>query len=136
MHNLREVNTHEDTSSSTSLVSFTDGDPALSLKSAWFATYCLKYGLDSFILLGFAVYGGAKAWVNIFTKAAADEGKPHGIRVFAVAPGAVETRMLRDCFPDFPSADTLAPDDVARLVEACWGSALASCSGQTLFIRR
>jgi 3-oxoacyl-[acyl-carrier protein] reductase len=85
---------------------------------------------------GFAVYGGAKAWVNIFTKAAADEGKPHGIRVFAVAPGAVETMMLRDCFPDFPSADTLAPDDVARLVEACWGSALASCSGQTLFIRR
>lgn len=85
---------------------------------------------------GFAVYGGAKAWVNTFTKAAADEGKPHGIRVFAVAPGAVETRMLRDCFPDFPAADTLAPDDVARLVEACWGPALIPSSGQTFFMRR
>lgn len=85
---------------------------------------------------GFAVYGGAKAWINTFTRAAADEGKAHGIRVFAVAPGAVETRMLRDCFPDFPAADTLAPDDVARLVEACWGSALDSSSGQTFFLRR
>ena len=44
-----------------------------------------------------------------------EHARTHGIRVFAVAPGAVETRMLRDCFPDFPSADTLAPDDVAWL---------------------
>ncbi len=85
---------------------------------------------------GFAVYGGTKAWVNTFTKAAADEGRPHGIRVLAVAPGAVETRMLRDHFPDFPASETLAPDDVARLVEACCGPALAHSSGQTLFIRR
>jgi len=85
---------------------------------------------------GFAVYGGTKAWVNTFTKAAADEGRPHGIRVLAVAPGAVETRMLRHHFPDFPATETLAPDDVARLVEACCGPALAHSSGQTLFIRR
>jgi len=85
---------------------------------------------------GFSVYGGAKAWVNTFTKAAADEGRPHGIRVFAVAPGAVETRMLRDCFPDFPAESALAADDVARLVEACCGPALAHSSGQTIFIRR
>lgn len=85
---------------------------------------------------GFAVYGGAKAWVNTFTKAADDEGRPHGIRVFAVAPGAVETRMLRQSFPDFPAAEALAPDDVARVVEACCGTALAHCSGQTLTIRR
>jgi predicted RNA polymerase sigma factor len=44
--------------------------------------------------------------------------------------------MLRHHFPDFPATETLAPDDVARLVEACCGPALAHSSGQTLFIRR
>ena len=65
---------------------------------------------------GFGPYGASKAWVNAFTRALADEGREHGIRVYAVAPGAVETRMLRGPFPDFPPDQTLAPADVADLV--------------------
>ena len=41
------------------------------------------------------------------------EGKSFGIKVFAVAPGAVETQMLRKPFPDFPAEKALQPDDVA-----------------------
>lgn len=85
---------------------------------------------------GLAVYGGTKAWVNTFTRAAAGEGKAVGIRVFAVGPGAVETQMLRRHFKDIPADATLAPDDVAALVEACCEPALAHSVGQTIFIRK
>ena len=85
---------------------------------------------------GFAVYGACKAWVNLFTKAAASEGAPHGIRVYAVAPGAVETRMLREHFPDFPAAETLSPEDVAAAIERCILSRSAPDSGATIFVQK
>ena len=85
---------------------------------------------------GFAVYGASKAWVNTFTRATADEGKSHGIRVFAVAPGAVETRMLRSAFPDLPADATLAPDDVAGVIASLCDDRMAACSGQTIFVRK
>jgi NAD(P)-dependent dehydrogenase (short-subunit alcohol dehydrogenase family) len=66
---------------------------------------------------GFAVYGGCKAWVNTFTTALAKQGKPEGIRVYAVAPGATETEMLRGALPDIPEDQTLDPDDVAGVIE-------------------
>ena len=51
---------------------------------------------------GFQAYGASKAWVSTFTKALAQEGREYNIRVHAIAPGAVDTRMLRDNFSDFP----------------------------------
>ncbi len=85
---------------------------------------------------GFAVYGACKAWVNLFSRAAAAEGKADGIRVYAVAPGAVETDMLRQHFPDFPAAATLAPAEVAETVFACTQPAMANSSGETIFVRK
>ena len=85
---------------------------------------------------GFSIYGGAKAWVNVFTKALAAEGKPHGIRAFAVAPGAVETKMLRGAFPDFPAEQTLDPDAVAAVIESLRDDKFAHCVGQTITVAR
>ncbi|MEP0847676.1 MAG: SDR family oxidoreductase [Phycisphaerae bacterium] len=85
---------------------------------------------------GFAVYGGSKAWVNVFTHAIAAEGKPLGIRAFCVAPGAVETEMLRGSFPDFPRDKTLDPDAVADVIAALCDRAFAAASGQTIFVRK
>src|SRR5262249_50868084 len=65
---------------------------------------------------GFAAYGATKAFVNLFSQALHAEGLPRNIRVYCVAPGAVETQMLRGPFPDFPSDQTLDPDEVAALV--------------------
>lgn len=84
---------------------------------------------------GFAVYGSAKAWVNLFTKALAAEGKPMGIKVFAVAPGAVETQMLRAAFPDFPAGQTLSPDAVAGTVEMLLDERLQHASGQVIAVK-
>lgn len=85
---------------------------------------------------GFAAYGAAKAWVNVWTKALADEGRRFGIRVFSVAPGAVETRMLRDSFPTFPADQTLRPADVADVVHTLTQPGCRYATGQTVFIRR
>lgn len=85
---------------------------------------------------GFAAYGAAKAWINLWTKALAEEGRPHGIRVFAVAPGAVETGMLRGAFPDFPAEKALAPADLAATITMLAEEPARHATGNTIFVRR
>lgn len=85
---------------------------------------------------GFSLYGATKAWINTWTKALADEGRSLGIRVFAVAPGAVETRMLRAAFPDFPSDQVLDPSDVADVVFTLTQPAYRYASGETVFVKK
>jgi len=85
---------------------------------------------------GFSAYGASKAWVNLWTRSLAEEGRACGIRVYAVAPGAVETRMLRDAFPDFPTDRALLPEQVAQLVHAVTEPAFHYATGQTIFIRK
>ena len=85
---------------------------------------------------GFAAYGGSKAWVNVFTKALAAEGAADGIRAFAIAPGAVETRGLRGAFPDYPADKCLAPEDVAEVVSALLDPRCRHASGQVVCVQK
>jgi NAD(P)-dependent dehydrogenase (short-subunit alcohol dehydrogenase family) len=68
-----------------------------------------------------APYAAAKAALVSFTRSAAIEGKPLGVRVNAILPGAIDTAMLRDS-PNIRSgaevvdpADLGRPEDVAAL---------------------
>ena len=65
--------------------------------------------------LGFSIYGSTKAWIDTMTMALAAEGKEHNIRVYSIRPGAVETKLLRGLFPDFPAHECVQPDDVAQM---------------------
>ncbi len=85
---------------------------------------------------GFAGYGATKAWVNMWTNAMADEGKSLGIRVFAIAPGAVETQMLRGAFPDFPAEQALFPQDVAEMFFTVAQPSCRFSTGQTIFVKK
>lgn len=85
---------------------------------------------------GLAAYGGAKAFVTTYTKGLAEEGRPHGIHVYCVAPGAVETVMLRGAFPEFPEDQVLQPEDVASLVELLLMPGARYSSGQSITIRK
>jgi len=85
---------------------------------------------------GLGIYGASKAWVNVFTRSLAEEGRSLGIRVFAVAPGAVETHMLRSAFPDFPGDQTLSPGNVAEMVYTLCLPQCRYASGQTIFVRK
>lgn len=70
---------------------------------------------------GFFAYAAAKASVNLMAQSCAKEGRAIGVRAFAVAPGAVETPMLRSNFPEkmIPRGKALPPEDVARVIVAC-----------------
>ena len=85
---------------------------------------------------GFLAYGASKAWVNAWTKGLAEEGKASGIRAYAVAPGAVETSLLRAAFPDFPVDQTLQPSDVAEQVFAVTQPDCGHESGEIIFVRK
>lgn len=68
-----------------------------------------------------APYAAAKAALVSFTRSAAIEGKPLGVRVNAILPGAIDTAMLRES-PNIRSgaevidpADLGQPEDVAAL---------------------
>ncbi len=85
---------------------------------------------------GLGLYAAAKIGVNMLTKVTANEGKDKGIRAVAVAPGAVETPMLRDMFDTamLPEDKTLTPDDVASLITACITGERSFEPGETIFL--
>ncbi len=75
--------------------------------------------LDPFPGLG--VYAAAKAALESLTRSIHQEGSDLGIRAFSVAPGAVETPMLRHLFSEeaLPPEKTLDPAEVASVVLEC-----------------
>jgi NAD(P)-dependent dehydrogenase (short-subunit alcohol dehydrogenase family) len=73
---------------------------------------------------GMAAYVAAKSGLAGLTEALAVEGRPHGIRVNAISPGAVDTPMLRVAGIEGPS---LRPVEVARVI--AW---LASAESEPL----
>lgn len=75
--------------------------------------------LDPFSGLG--VYGAAKSALNVLGRASTREGRGYGVRLFTVAPGAVETGMLRAIWSEaqLPRTNTLNPDEVAAVIVAC-----------------
>ena len=82
---------------------------------------------------GFNIYGAMKAAVNIFTKATADEGKRLNINAYCIAPGAIETPMLRENFSEkaIPGDSTLDPMDVAAAISKCLTGQTDMQSGET-----
>ena len=83
---------------------------------------------------GFAIYAAAKAGVNLFTLVTGREGQAIGVRAVAVAPGAVETGMLRSLFDEsvIPTDKTLSPDDVAQVFIDCLLQKRDFEAGQTI----
>jgi NAD(P)-dependent dehydrogenase (short-subunit alcohol dehydrogenase family) len=87
---------------------------------------------------GLGVYGAAKAGVNLLGMALAREGEPVGIRVHTIGPGAVETGMLRAIasVDQLPAENTMAPEDVARVIVQCICGDLRYSSGEVIYLHR
>lgn len=85
---------------------------------------------------GFFGYAASKASVNLMAQSCAKEGVRLGVRAFAVAPGAVETPMLRSLFNEkaIPPTACLAPHDVARVVVDCVLGRRDDENGRTIFV--
>jgi NAD(P)-dependent dehydrogenase (short-subunit alcohol dehydrogenase family) len=92
--------------------------------------------------LRMAAYGAAKAAINHLTTTLAVELAPHGIRVFAVAPGTTLTPVVRDALSDEQVAALLEahplgrlgdPGDLGRLVVALASDLGGAVTGQLVF---
>jgi NAD(P)-dependent dehydrogenase (short-subunit alcohol dehydrogenase family) len=87
---------------------------------------------------GFSAYGAAKAGINLLGLSLAREGQAHGIRVHTIAPGGVETPMLRGLFSceQVPAEQVLDPDEVAAVVVQCIAGPLSPTSGEVIYVHR
>jgi 3-oxoacyl-[acyl-carrier protein] reductase len=87
---------------------------------------------------GFSAYGAAKAGINLFGLALAQEGFPLGIRVHSISPGATETKMFREIFTEekYPAAKVMDPAEVARVVALCVTGELANTTGEVIWLHK
>ena len=82
---------------------------------------------------GYAAYTVSKFALTGLTEALAAEGREHNIRVNAVAPGAVDTAMLRQAAPHLRTRT--GPADVAKVIAFLCDSTESGCmTGATLAI--
>ena len=87
---------------------------------------------------GFAAYAAAKAGAGSLIRSVKNEGASIGVLGFAVAPGAVETAMLRGLFDEsmVPTEMCLSPDEVGALVAACAAGERDAENGKTIYLTR
>jgi NAD(P)-dependent dehydrogenase (short-subunit alcohol dehydrogenase family) len=87
---------------------------------------------------GLGAYAVAKIGVNMLSLASAREGDAVGIRVVAIAPGAVETQMLRKLVDEksLGAEQVMVPEDVAAAIVDVVDGSLRHCSGETIYLHR
>ncbi len=93
---------------------------------------------------GYSAYTTAKAGLSMLTKTLAQEAAPHGVRVLAVAPGAIKTpinknvwtdpKMRADLLDKIPMNRIGETDDVARMVTFLVSDAASYVTGTTVFV--
>lgn len=81
-----------------------------------------KHGLS-----GFSAYSASKFGVIGMTESLAKEVEEYGIRVYAVCPGSVDTRMYHSLFPHPPAGFLMKPETVAdKVVALCLPTCILS----------
>lgn len=87
---------------------------------------------------GFFAYAAAKSALSSMTRSIAVEGKAANIKAFTIAPGAVETPMLRGLFNEtmIGTDATLPPADVAQTIVECAMGERDDLNGEVIWLSR
>ncbi|HWA10557.1 MAG TPA: SDR family oxidoreductase [Opitutaceae bacterium] len=93
---------------------------------------------------GYSAYTASKAALAMLTKTLAQEAAPHGVRVLAVAPGAIRTPInrgvwsspkgLKDLLKKIPLNRIGEPKDIADIVVVLVSDAASYVTGRTVFV--
>lgn len=93
---------------------------------------------------GYSAYAASKAGVSMLTKTLAQEAAPHGVRVLAVAPGAIKTAInqgvwsnaggLADLDLKIPMGRLGECEEIARMVAVLASDLASYLTGTTVFI--
>jgi NAD(P)-dependent dehydrogenase (short-subunit alcohol dehydrogenase family) len=93
---------------------------------------------------GFSAYTASKAGVSMLTKTLAQEAAPNGVRVLAVAPGAIKTPINQNVWGDpagladlnrkIPMGRMGERDEIARMVAVLASDVASYITGTTVFV--
>jgi NAD(P)-dependent dehydrogenase (short-subunit alcohol dehydrogenase family) len=93
---------------------------------------------------GYSAYTASKAAVSMLTKTLGQEAAPHGVRVLAVAPGAIKTpinrsvwsnpKSLQDLLEKIPLKRIGEPEEIARMVVVLVSEVASYVTGRTIFV--
>ncbi|MDX1600487.1 MAG: SDR family oxidoreductase, partial [Anaerolineales bacterium] len=93
---------------------------------------------------GYSAYTASKAGVAMLTKTLAQEAAPHGVRVLALAPGAIKTPINRDVWQDPEQREQLLtkipvnrigePKDIADMAVVLVSGAADYVTGTTVYV--
>jgi glucose 1-dehydrogenase len=93
---------------------------------------------------GYGAYAAAKAGLSMLTRTLAQEAAPFGVRVVALAPGAIRTPINRAVWEDPASMGDLLekiplgrigePEEVARVAAFLASDAASYLTGSTVFV--
>ena len=93
---------------------------------------------------GYSAYTASKAAISMLTRTLAQEAAPHGVRVTALAPGAIKTpinkdvwsnpKSLRDLLEKIPLGRVGEPEDIARMAAVLVSDLAGYATGMTLFV--
>jgi glucose 1-dehydrogenase len=93
---------------------------------------------------GFSAYTSSKAAISMLTKTLAQEAAPHGVRVVAVAPGAIKTTINQNVWSDaagladldkkIPMGRMGNPDEIANIVAVLASDLGSYVTGTTVFV--
>lgn len=93
---------------------------------------------------GYSAYTTSKAGLSMLTKTLAQEAAPFGVRVLALAPGAIKTPInrsvwsdpkgLKDLLKKIPLNRVGEPEEVARMVVVLVSDVASYVTGRTVFV--
>ncbi len=93
---------------------------------------------------GFSAYTASKAALGMLTRTLAQEAAPHGVRVAALAPGAIRTpinqnvwgdpRLYADLLEKIPLGRMGTPEEIARMAVVLLSDAASYLTGTTVFV--
>lgn len=93
---------------------------------------------------GYSAYTASKAAVSMLTQTLSQEAAPHGVRVVALAPGAIKTPINREVWGDpekkrelltkIPMDRIGEPEDISELAVVLASEAANYVTGATLFV--
>ena len=93
---------------------------------------------------GYSAYTASKAAVSMLTKNLAQEAAPYGVRVLAIAPGAIKTpinrgvwsdpKNLQDLLEKIPLNRLGEPEEIAAMVVILVSDAASYVTGRTVFV--
>lgn len=93
---------------------------------------------------GYSAYTASKAGLAMMTQTLAQEAAPHGVRVLAIAPGAIKTPInqavwsdpagLRDLLAKIPLHRVGEPAEIARMAVVLVSEVASYVTGRTTFI--